>query len=294
MTLSSLSCSGLAVAQKALLHNSPIHPFELAYWYGWLLFLVVYANMRYQKIDTFSMSKEAIPTLILRGTIGVCANICFNIALQLISMSKASVLFWTNPIIIAILGRVFLKEKLTYFDWIACFLAFIGVLLIQNPFQSQPKSDDTFRDMMGTFFALLGSVLAGIVGFSVRKLAGRAHYFFPTLSFAFFNILMTPVMMIFKLIIVDNTLVVYGQFEILMIILISVLLYLVLLFQTWAYKYEKAGRLAPILYIQIIVNCLADIMIFRTSLKLNQLLGGLLILTSNLSIAVLKCLNIIK
>ena len=123
--------------------------------------------------------------------------------------------------------------------------------------------------MIGTIFAIIGSITGGIVGFSVRKLAGRAHYFIPSASFAFFNILMTPIMIFFKLMIVDNSLVVYGQFEVMMIIIISLLLFVVLFFQTLAYKYEKAGRLAPILYIQIIVNCLVDIVVFDTNLKVN-------------------------
>jgi len=130
MTLSSLSCSGLAIAQKTILHNSNIHPFELAYWYGWVLLLLIFLSMKKIGVDIFAIPKECIPTVIMRGTVGVCSNISFNIALQFISMSKTSVLFWTNPIIIAILGRIFLKEKLTYYDWSAVIIAFIGVLLI--------------------------------------------------------------------------------------------------------------------------------------------------------------------
>lgn len=149
-------------------------------------------------------------------------------------------------------------------------------------------------DALGTFFALIGSLFAGVVGFSVRKLANKTHYLFPTMSFAFFNIIMTPVMIVFKLVFLEDTLVVYTIYEIMMIILIGFLLYLVLIFQTWAYKYEKAGRLAPILYIQIIVNCLIDIMLFKTSLKINQVIGGLIIVGSNVTIAFLKCLNVIK
>eukprot|EP00347_Sterkiella_histriomuscorum_P016188 403354149 len=200
MTCSSLTCSGLTIAQKLLLSNSKIHPFEMAYWYGIALTILVILTFKYLKLDflsvpkTFNGDNSIRWTLLIRGTVGVCANIAYNISMTMISMSKASVLFWTNPIVIALLGKFLLKEKLTYFDWAACFMAFCGILLIQNPFQAQSKSVDAATDALGTFFALLGSLFGGIVGFSVRKLAGKAHYLFPTLSFSFFNILMAPIM----------------------------------------------------------------------------------------------------
>lgn len=102
----------------------------MAYWYGWALFILVFATFKKLKIDIFDIKKEARITLIIRGTIGVSANICYLISLTMISMSKASVLFWTNPLVIALLGRYLLKEKLSYYDWAACLLAFMGILLI--------------------------------------------------------------------------------------------------------------------------------------------------------------------
>jgi hypothetical protein len=36
--------------------------------------------------------------------------------------------------------------------------------------------------------------------------------------------------------------------------------------QTLAFKFEKAGRVAPLLYLQIIMNCVADIYLFQTKL----------------------------
>ena len=102
----------------------------MAYWYGWVLFLIVFANLKYLKIDPFNIPKIARLTLVIRGMFGVLANIFYNISMTYIPFSKASVLFWTNPMWIALLGRFFLGEKLSYFDWGACFLAFFGILLI--------------------------------------------------------------------------------------------------------------------------------------------------------------------
>jgi drug/metabolite transporter (DMT)-like permease len=55
-------------------------------------------------------------------------------SIQLLELSKAAVIFWTNPMIIAVIAYLTLKERLTKFDVLAIILAFFGILLIQNPF----------------------------------------------------------------------------------------------------------------------------------------------------------------
>ena len=44
-------------------------------------------------------------------------------------MSKAIVIFWTNPLIIALLAFIIINEKVTKFDVIGICCAFMGVIL---------------------------------------------------------------------------------------------------------------------------------------------------------------------
>jgi len=125
------------------------------------------------------------------------------------------------------------------------------------------------KDVLGTIIALIGALFAGIVALCIKHLISQTHYLMPSLSFAFFNMLLGPFMTVFKLVFYDDTLVQMGFYEVFMLMLIGLLLYLVLVFSTWAFKYEKAGRVAPIQYLQIIVNCLVDIAIFKTELTMN-------------------------
>ena len=148
--------------------------------------------------------------------------------------------------------------------------------------------------MLGTIIALIGALGAGIVALCIKYLVSQTHYLVPTLSFAFFNMLLGPLATLLKLVFINDSLVQMGLYETAMLLLIGLLLYLVLVFNTWAFKYEKAGRVAPIQYLQIIVNCVVDLVIFKTELTWNQVLGGLIIICSNLSISLLKCLNLIK
>ena len=79
-----------------------------------------------------------------------------------------------------------------------------------------------------------------------------------------------------------------------MIIILAILICGAQVFTTEAYMYEKAGRVAPITYLQTIICCLADIIMFGTSLSPNQVLGGILIIATNFTIALLKALDIIS
>ena len=101
----------------------------------------------------------------MRGVFGFTANICGYTAIKLIPLAKATVLFYTNPIFIAIIGYLILKEKITNYDigGIAC--TFIGVwIFTMDPFNPNKEaySHDTFStqwwvDLIGTIIGVLGA-----------------------------------------------------------------------------------------------------------------------------------------
>ena len=66
------------------------------------------------------------------------------------------------------------------------------------------------------------------------------------------------------------------------------------MFQTKAYQNDKAGRIAPVNQLQIIFNWILDFAYIGTKPAVNELIGGLLIIGSNLTISFLRCFNIIK
>ncbi len=129
------------------------------------------------------------------------------------------------------------------------------------------------------------------------------------MGFVIGNLLLCPVFLAFKVLLVpidENSVVmtrngekgaslhVYSYLDIFIIVLIALLNCLQQMAQTLAFKFEKAGRVAPLLYLQIIMNCFADIYLFDTKLTGMQVFGGSIIIITNFTIAVLKCTAIIK
>ena len=71
----------------------------------------------------------------MRGVFGFFANIAGVVAIRMIPLAKATVLFYTNPIWIAVFGYLILKERITIFDMGGIAATFIGVYIFtMDPF----------------------------------------------------------------------------------------------------------------------------------------------------------------
>ena len=80
--------------------------------------------------------KHLRQAVLLRGVTGCIANLLYTYSIQLIDLSKASMLFWTNPMVTAIMAYFFLKEKISVYDWVSIVTTIIGIIIIQNPFNA--------------------------------------------------------------------------------------------------------------------------------------------------------------
>lgn len=90
--------------------------------------------MSYFNEDFFPIPKGVRFTYVVRCVIGMMCNLCFLLSLLFIPFSKASVFFWMSPVFTAVIAHYYLHEKLTIYDWLAVFIAFFGIVIIQNPF----------------------------------------------------------------------------------------------------------------------------------------------------------------
>ena len=80
--------------------------------------------------DHMEVPKHLRVTVLLRAMAGFGGLAGSFTAIKLTSLSKANVLFWTNPIFTALYARIFLKELLSYYDWAAIVIAFFGIVLL--------------------------------------------------------------------------------------------------------------------------------------------------------------------
>ncbi len=130
------------------------------------------------------MPPEVRTPFILRGIFGFTSNILLFQALKYIPLSKVTVLFYTNPIFIAVIGYVMLKDKLTNFDLGGIGATFLGVYIFtMDPFGSDKNkhqiifnSVEWWLDLLGSGLATFGALNTAAAMIAIRKVGGKAHF----------------------------------------------------------------------------------------------------------------------
>ena len=99
--------------------------------------------------DQLAVPKETRITLFMRAIVGFGGVAGYYTAIKMTSLSRASVLFFTYPLFTAINARLFLGESISYYDWMAIVFAFIGIVMLQNPFGEKKSDRDFTLDTIG-------------------------------------------------------------------------------------------------------------------------------------------------
>ena len=110
----------------------------------------------------------------------------YYLALQFLDMSKAAVLYWTNPMFTAIITYFVLKEAISFVDWLAIACSFAGIIIIQNPWSMKLIEEGKSRKDMIIEYLAAGAALGGAIFVSIsmmqtRKLGKRVHFLIPPL-----------------------------------------------------------------------------------------------------------------
>jgi len=91
----------------------------------------------------------------------------YYLAIQYIDLSKAAVLYWTNPMMTAVIAYFWLHEAVSCVDWIAIGCSFTGIIFIQNPLamnfvEKIMSKEARVIETLGSLAALGGAVFISI------------------------------------------------------------------------------------------------------------------------------------
>lgn len=255
-----------------------------------------------KKADAFYVPKEVRVALICRGVFGFMGNLAGTTGLKYIPLAKATVLFYTNPIFIGILAHILLKDRLTSIDIGGIAATFIGVYIFtMDPFGIHDSSQDFeinsrewWNDIIGSTLAVVQAILNAGAMISIRMVGNRVHYMMLGLMWGLINALFSLMLMLLSGQGSHTT--EYGYNEIKYVSLSCLGTTVFQVFTTLAFLKERPARVAPIGALQLIINFIFDFFILNSGQppKYNQIIGGLVIFCSNVSVSVLKCRKLIK
>lgn len=200
------------------------------------------------------------------------------------------------PVWTALFAYIALREKLKIYDFISMFLTFLGVLLINRPWETNlfaPGSQFTKMDIfIGTVFSITGAWGAS-AAFVCMRFMKNIHYSISPFWFATGCTFFSPIGSLGMMMAKPQT-VIYTWEIIGLITAASVASFFGQVFQSRAYQLEKASRVAAVNYLQIVTSFLWDLLYFKSTLHWLDIVGCVLIVGTILLVVILKAFNVIK
>ena len=141
--------------------------------------------------------------------------------------------------------------------------------------------------------AIGGALSAAFAFMLMRKMANRLYFMLPPFYFATWSSVIATPIALYQMS-RQPTPTHYTWEGILYLFGVSVFAFIGQVAASRAYQLEKAGRVAPVNNIQLIMNLLFDVFILGSKLTAQEMLGALLIIFCNILISVLKCTGVIK
>lgn len=111
-----------------------------------------------------------VKTQLLRNGIFSCASLLCIYSLSLLPLAEHSVLFFSEPLFIALLSIPFLGEAVSTVRWVCILTGFIGVIIAMNPSTYQFTHFGGLIALAAAFLYGVGAVLTSKQGRSISSL----------------------------------------------------------------------------------------------------------------------------
>ncbi|XP_035514514.1 solute carrier family 35 member G1 [Morone saxatilis] len=227
--------------------------------------------------------------LVLRGFIGSNAMILLFYAVQQMPLADATVIMFSNPVFTSLLAWVFLKERCTIWDCVFTVFTLTGVILIARPpfiFGEDVRGieGNYANHIKGTIAAFAGALGAAFTFVVLRKIGKSVHYYLSVWYYAVIGFIECII-----------TVSVLGEWKIpfcgrdrWMLMLIAVLGIAGQTFLTKALQIEKAGPVALMRTVDVVLAFIFQFIFFNRAPTLWSLGGALCVVASTSGVALRK------
>lgn len=179
------------------------------------------------------------PLLIARGLVGAFSLFCFFYSIQHLPLASAVTISNLIPLFTLTLAAIFLKEKITPFQWFFFFISFAGVLLIKG-FDNRIALPDLLIALSAAFFTACAH-------FTVRRLRETDH---ASVIIFYFPLVTIPLVLPYTV----THWVSPDLFEWGMLLLIGLFTHIGQVYLTKAYAQEEVSGVTNIYYIGIVLS----------------------------------------
>lgn len=269
MLLSALGFALMSACVKYVsTHGIPV--FEIVAARALVSLIISYLDVKRKKISIWGNNKRL---LLARGTVGTMALMCVYYSVTTLPLAEATILQYVHPVSTALLGLLFLKERIQLPTLICIGLCLLGLLVMVQPNMAGNQAQDL--PMFSVMIALLGAMGSSVAYIIVRKLSRTEDssviiFYFPLVALPASLLLawqdfVWPSLYITGVLVLIGIFTQIGQYGL-----------------TKAMQTQAAGQASAYSYIQIVFSALIGVWVFNELPSVWTYMGGGLIITGAL------------
>jgi drug/metabolite transporter (DMT)-like permease len=215
------------------------------------------------KVRKLSLPGQHVPLLLLRGFLGCASIFTFFYSLQHMPLASAVTISYLSPFFIALAASLYLKEKMSGWQWLLFLLSFLGVFLI--------KGYDLRISTFELTICILSAIFSAMAHFSIRIIKKDND---PWLILFYFTLVTIPLSLPFALSDWVNP----NFTQMLILITIGILSHFGQYFLTNAYQQEEVSKISPVYFLGVAISLFLGYTFFKETFTLQSFLGISLIL----------------
>ena len=267
-----LSAMGFALMSACVKYVSTygIPVFEIVAARALVSLILSYLDVKRKRISIWGNNK---PLLFLRGAVGTLALMCVYYSVTTLPLAEATILQYVHPVFTALLGLLFLKERIQTPTIMCIALCLLGLLVMVQPALNGNQVNDLPLFSVAT--ALLGAFGSSIAYVVVRKLSQTED---SSVIIFYFPLVALPI----SLVLIWGNFVWPSLFLTMMLILVGIFTQVGQYGLTKAMQTQAAGQASAYSYVQIVFSALIGVWLFNEVPSVWTYIGGSLIVTGAL------------
>ncbi|WP_171736988.1 DMT family transporter [Vibrio sp. 99-70-13A1] len=271
-----LSAFGFALMSACVKYISQygIPVFEIVAARALVSLVISYLDVKRKGISPWGHNK---PLLFVRGAVGTAALMCVYYAVTTLPLAEATILQYVHPIFTALLGVLFLKERIQQSTMICIAFCLAGLFVMVQANSGSDVGSDVANDLpvLSIVIALCGALGSSIAYVIVRKLSQTED---SSVIIFYFPLVALPI----STFLIWDDFVWPSVFLTIMLILVGIFTQIGQYGLTKAMQTQAAGKASAYSYVQIVFSALLGVWIFNEVPSIWTYLGGGLIVTGAL------------
>ncbi len=247
---------------------------EIVFFRSVVMLVISTILVRHARIPVWGTNRRL---LVLRGSLGFCALLCFFYAVTKLPLADVTVIHFTNPVFTALLASLLLSESMSRREVAGLALCLVGVAFVARPsFLFGQWAGDL--DLTVVAIAMVASVFSAGAYTTIRKLRATEHLlvivFYFSLVSAVASVPLTLKSFLWP-----------TPSEWGLLLSVGVLTQTAQLFLTRGLMRERAGRAMSVSYVQVLFAALWGFLFFGNRPTLLTAAGALLVLAGTIAVA---------